>query len=144
MKSILLVMLTIFCTNLFATAPPTLIFKNQFGEQTNANILGGTFTSGNSPIAANTILSNLTGSSATPVGNTYSAVSVKLLPTQLLTGFTSGGGVVAGTDTVIQGLQKLAGNVAAHQANSTAPDVATLVTDFNALLAKLQAAHLMN
>lgn len=32
---------------------------------------------------------------------------------------------------------------AAHQANSAAVDVATLVTDFNALLAKLQAAGLM-
>jgi hypothetical protein len=33
--------------------------------------------------------------------------------------------------------------VAATQANSTAADVATLVTDFNALLAKLKAAGLM-
>lgn len=32
---------------------------------------------------------------------------------------------------------------AAAQANSTAPDVATLVTDFNALLAKLRTAGLM-
>ena len=32
---------------------------------------------------------------------------------------------------------------AAHQANSTATDVAGLVADFNALLAKLQAAGLM-
>lgn len=33
--------------------------------------------------------------------------------------------------------------VAAHQANSAAADIATMVTDFNALLAKLQAAGLM-
>jgi hypothetical protein len=32
---------------------------------------------------------------------------------------------------------------AADQANSTAADVATLVTDFNSLLAKLKAAGLM-
>jgi hypothetical protein len=32
---------------------------------------------------------------------------------------------------------------ATHQANSTAADVATLVSDFNALLAKLIAAGLM-
>lgn len=32
---------------------------------------------------------------------------------------------------------------AAHQANTAAADVAGLVTDFNALLAKLQAAGLM-
>ena len=35
-------------------------------------------------------------------------------------------------------------NVAAHQANSVAADVATIVSDFNALLAKLQAAGLMS
>ena len=34
-------------------------------------------------------------------------------------------------------------NQAAAQADSTAPDVATLVSDFNALLAKLRAANLM-
>ncbi|KWH03694.1 hypothetical protein WT58_23970 [Burkholderia territorii] len=32
---------------------------------------------------------------------------------------------------------------AATQANSTAPDIATMVTDFNALLAKLKAAGIM-
>lgn len=109
MKSFLL---GIFTTLLFTTAAfavqPTLIFKNQFGEQTNANVLGGTFVS--SQAAANTIISNLTGSTAYPVANTYSAVSVKLLPSMLLTGFVSGAGAVAGTDTVLQGIQKVAGN----------------------------------
>lgn len=164
-------------TNSFATQP-TLLFKNQFGEQTNASIISGTFI-GNT-IAANSVLSNLTGSTAFPIANTYAAVSAKLTPAMLCTGFISGAGTVAGTDTVLQaiqklsgniqnrtvlvnvltgftagagtlsstdtvlsGLQKLAGNVAAHQANSTAPDVAALVVDFNALLAKLQAANLM-
>lgn len=120
---------------------PTLIFKNQFGEQTNATIIGGTFNG--VAVASHTIMSNISGSSAGPIGNTYSAVSAVLLPTMLLTGFTAGAGTVLATDTVIQGLQKLAGNVAAHQINSTASDVAGLVVDFNALLAKLQAAHLM-
>lgn len=60
-----------------------------------------------------------------------------------LTGLSAASGVLSASDSILQGFNKLAGNVAAHQANSTAPDVATLVTDFNALLAKLQAAHMM-
>ena len=134
--------LSVFTEAAFATVPPTLTLQNQFGETSINHVMGGSFID-NNQVAANSILSNLTGSSALPVANTYSAVSAKLLPTMLLTGYSAGGGTCAGTDTVIQCLQKLGGNVAAHQANSTAVDVAGLVTDFNALLAKLQAAHLM-
>lgn len=94
-------------TYAFATYP-TLIFKNQFGEQINANVLSGTFI-GNQ-VAANTVLSNLTGSTAYPLGNTYAAVSAKLTPAMLLTGFVSGAGTVAATDTVLQGFNKLSGN----------------------------------
>lgn len=39
---------------------------------------------------------------------------------------------------------KLTATKAATQANSTATDVAGLVTDFNALLAKLKAAGIMS
>ena len=46
------------------------------------------------------------------------------------------------TQNTISG--KLTATKAATQANSTATDVAGLVTDFNALLAKLKAAGLMN
>jgi hypothetical protein len=88
---------------------PTLILKNQFGEQSNNVILGGS-GSVTGVFSANTIASNLTGSTAAALGNTYAAVSAKLVPTMLLTGFTSGAGTVAGTDTVLQGIQKLAGN----------------------------------
>jgi len=49
--------------------------------------------------------------------------------------------------TNIQSLQtdveNLQNRVAAYQADSTAADVATIVADFNALLAKLRAAGLM-
>lgn len=45
------------------------------------------------------------------------------------------GGAVPAT-TAVAGVMKQT----AHQANSVAADVPTLVTDFNALLAKLQAA----
>ena len=55
--------------------------------------------------------------------------------------------VVGGTLEVTAEGQLLLGGVpisrAANQADSTATDAAGLVTDFNALLAKLQAAGLM-
>lgn len=88
---------------------PTLILKNQFGEQSNNYVLGGT-GSLSTAIAANSVLSNLTGSSAAPIANTYAAVSAKLTPAMLLTGFVSGAGAVASTDTVLQAVDKLAGN----------------------------------
>lgn len=88
---------------------PTLILKNQFGEESINRVLGGT-GSLSTAIAANSVLSNLTGSSAAPIANTYAAVSAKLTPAMLLTGFVSGAGAVAGTDTVLQAVQKVAGN----------------------------------
>ncbi|NLS42536.1 hypothetical protein EYH65_20545 [Bacillus subtilis] len=48
---------------------------------------------------------------------------------------------VTGLQTALDG--KLTAAKATTQANSTATDVAGLVTDFNALLAKLKAAGLM-
>ncbi|MED0799322.1 head fiber protein [Bacillus inaquosorum] len=48
---------------------------------------------------------------------------------------------VTGLQTALDG--KLTASKAATQANSTATDVAGLVTDFNALIAKLKAAGLM-
>lgn len=49
---------------------------------------------------------------------------------------------VTNLQTTLNG--KLTASKAATQANSTATDVAGLVTDFNALLAKLKAAGLMS
>jgi hypothetical protein len=92
-----------------ASAFPTLVLKNQYGEESINYVLAGTCAVPAS--SANTILSNLTGSTAAPIANTYAAVSVKLLPTQLLTGFTSGAGTIAGTDTVLQAIEKLSGDV---------------------------------
>lgn len=177
-KTILAVVTFSIATSAHA-ACPTLLLKNQFGEQSNNCVIGGT-ASPSTPVSAHTIQSNLSGSSAVPSANSVASVSAALAPTQVLTGFSAGAGTVVGTDTVIGALQKIVGNdqnlpvisnlltgysasggtvassdsilgamqkvggnIAAHQANSTAPDVATLVTDFNALLAKLQAAHLM-
>lgn len=73
------------------------------------------------------------------------------LTTLDLTGYTVGtAGALDDTDTVLEALGKLEATVntkfgtqAAHQADTTAVDLAALKVDFNALLAKLQAAGLM-
>lgn len=87
-----------------------LVLTNQFGE-VSENIVDPVASDFlGDKVAANTIVSNLTASSAFPLGNTYADVSAKLLPTQLLTGFTAGAGTVAPADTVLEAIQKLAGN----------------------------------
>lgn len=45
MRLVLLCFVTLFATVAFA-APPSFILKNQFGEQSNNIVLGGTFASG--------------------------------------------------------------------------------------------------
>lgn len=56
-----------------------------------------------------------------------------------------GGGkwIIGGTLEVLPGASVTGLPAAENQADSTATDVADLVTDFNALLAKLKAAGLM-
>jgi len=73
------------------------------------------------------------------------------LTTLDLTGYTIGtAGALDDSDTLLEALGKLEattatkfGTQAAHQANSTAADLTAMKVDFNALLAKLQAAGLM-
>lgn len=67
---------------------------------------------------------------------TASAALDDLLLVNILKSKTSS--VAAATTGVVGGVKQ-----AAHQANSVAADVATVVTDFNALLAKLQTAGIM-
>jgi hypothetical protein len=107
-KILSLVLLTLFASASFATNP-TLILTNQFGE-ISVNTVNSNSTFISVPIAANTVLSNITGSSAYPVANTYAAVSAKLTPAMLLTGYVAGAGTVAASDTVLQAIQKLGGN----------------------------------
>lgn len=60
--------------------------------------------------------------------------------------YTEQGGdktVIGGTLEIKEGAILSGTPSAANQANSTAVDVATLVSDFNALLAKLKTAGLM-
>lgn len=51
--------------------------------------------------------------------------------------------IIGGTLEVLPGASVMGLPAAENQANSTATDVAGLVTDFNALLTKLKAAGLM-
>lgn len=137
---VVLALLSLLCVSSAAFAVvPTLILKNQFGEQSNNTVLGGT-GSLSTAIAANSVLSNLTGSSAAPVANTYAAVSAKLTPAMLLTGFVSGAGTVAATDTVLQGFNKLAGNtqnkaILSYLSNASAGGSASEVFVVTGLLA---------
>lgn len=76
MRMVLLCFLLTFTTDLFA-APPSFIIKNQYGEQSNNIVLGGTFASGQllfqtesitvahalSTTVAESIVSNASGSS---------------------------------------------------------------------------------
>lgn len=60
--------------------------------------------------------------------------------------YTEQGGdktVIGGTLEIKEGAILIGMPAAANQANSTASDVATLVSDFNALLVKLKTAGLM-
>lgn len=110
MRIAAILVLTLFVTlTAFAlpTFNPQLVLKNDHGEVSNNAILAGSNFIG-SKISANTIPSNLTGSSAYPAANTYAAVSAKLTPAMLLTGYAAGVGTVSGTDTVLQAIQKIA------------------------------------
>ncbi len=114
MKSIYALLALLYTTAAFAlpTFNPQLILVNPQGEKTPYGVVypGTTFIGGK--IAANSVVSNITGSIAYPVANTYAAVSAKLTPAMLLTGFTAGAGTVAASDTVLQGMQKIVGNQA--------------------------------
>lgn len=93
-----------------------------------------------------TVGSGNTGYKQITIAGAYTAAPLTMATARLL-GRTTASTGSAEEITVGNGLLLSSGSLtvtpAAHQANSTAPDVATLVTDFNALLAKLQAAGLM-
>jgi len=124
MRLVVCFLLSMFCLSAFAlpTFTPQLVLKNQQGE-TSVNFIapGTTFIAGKA--AANSVVSNLTGSIAYPLANTYAAVSAKLTPAMLLTGYVSGAGTVLAADTVLQALQKLNGNIALLQNGQLTPTV---------------------
>ena len=76
---------------------------------TNANLTGGVTSVGN---AATVITNaNLTGE-ATSTGNAVTLTNSAVIG-KVITGYTSGAGTVAATDTLLQAIQKLNGNTAA-------------------------------
>ena len=76
---------------------------------TNANLTGGVTSVGN---AATVITNaNLTGE-ATSVGNAVTLTNSAVIG-KVITGYVSGAGAVAATDTLLQAIQKLNGNTAA-------------------------------
>lgn len=175
-----------------------LVLKNQFGEESINSVEGSYIPL---PGAGNIIIMNgatapingTTGDNIAGKGSIYIAQDTGALYLQtslittpvwtiveagaasvlgtVITGYSSGAGLVAATDTILQAFNKLNGNQvlskatadaalpsagftsvavkalsgfkATHQADSVAADVAALVVDFNALLAKLQAANFM-
>lgn len=83
---------------------------------TNANLTGGVTSVGN----ATTVITNanLTGD-ITSVGNATTLTNAPVIA-KVLTGYVSGAGVVAATDSILQAIQKLNGNNATN-ANLTGP-----------------------
>jgi len=63
---------------------------------------------------------------------------------KLITGFVSGAGTVAATDTILEALNKLDGNVAGKQAAGSYQPLATVLTDTTAAFTTAQATKLSN
>jgi len=76
---------------------------------TNANLTGGVTSVGNAATVVTN--ANLTGE-ATSVGNAATLTNSAVIG-KVITGYVSGAGTVAATDTILQAIQKLNGNTAA-------------------------------
>jgi hypothetical protein len=83
---------------------------------TNANLTGGVTSVGNAATVVTN--ANLTGE-VTSVGNAATVPNATVIA-KVLTGYTSGAGTVAATDSILQAIQKLNGNDATN-ANLTGP-----------------------
>lgn len=93
---------------------PKIQLENQFGEFSDNWVIasdGGLVPA--SEVADGTVIANISGDVDFPSAVTLSDLSDVLLPSMLLTGYVSGAGVVAATDTVLESIQKLNGNIAA-------------------------------
>ena len=85
---------------------------------TNANLTGGVTSVGNAATVVTN--ANLTGE-ATSVGNAATLTNSAVIG-KVITGFTSGAGTVAATDSILQAIQKLDGN------NSTNANLTGVIT----------------
>jgi len=90
----------------------TLIAAATSGEMTNITGTAAGFTAGNVTTNA-----NLTGE-ATSIGNAVTVTNSAVIG-KVLTGYVSGAGVVAATDTILQAIQKLNGNAGGAAGGST-------------------------
>lgn len=103
----------------------------------SGNFSAGTITaalSGNATTA--TTATNFSGSLSGDVTGTQgaTAISSTVVTGKLLTGYVSGAGTVAGTDTVLQGIQKLNGNIGLLQSCNALVSVSGNVTLTNKAL----------
>ena len=85
---------------------------------TNANLTGGVTSVGNAATVVTN--ANLTGE-ATSTGNAVTLTNSAVI-SKVITGFTSGAGTVAATDSILQAIQKLDGN------NSTNANLTGVIT----------------
>jgi len=90
---------------------------------TNANLTGGVTSVGNAATVVTN--ANLTGD-VTSVGNATTLTNAPVIA-KVLTGYVSGSGTVAATDSILQAVQKLNGNVAL-KANLASPTFTGTVT----------------
>lgn len=108
---------------------PTLVLKNQFGEESVNKVLTGS-TEG-LPIGANTISANLTGASAVPTGTSTQAVANKLPAKTGVTAISANPAV-----TIALSTSNTYTDAAVNAAVNAA--LASVVADINALLAALK------
>jgi hypothetical protein len=97
-------------TKFVVDTSPTLVTPNL---GTPSALVGTNITGTAAGLTAGTVTTNanLTGE-ATSVGNSTTLTNSAVIG-KVITGFTSGAGVVAATDTILQAIQKLNGNTAA-------------------------------
>jgi hypothetical protein len=117
------------------TGDQTNITGNAATVTTNANLTGGVTSVGNSATVVTN--ANLTGD-VTSSGNVTTLTNAPVIA-KVLTGYTSGAGTVAATDSILQAIQKLNGNDATNAnmsgaVTSSGSNVTALGTFTKALL----------
>lgn len=121
---------------------PQLILENQFGEESINQVLGGT-ASLTSPIAANSVLANDTGSSALPLAVTYANISQHLPAKSGITAISSLATPITAVTIALSTSNTYsdsAVNTAVNAALVTVvADMQTQLTAINAMLAALKA-----
>ncbi len=115
---------------------PVIVLKNQFGEESINNVLpGGTTAIGIEPMAAGTLLANLTGSTALPTAATKLAVA-NALPAK--TGVTAiSAEALATAITIALSTSDTYSDAAVNAAVNGA--LVTVVADVNAAIAQINA-----